>query len=615
MTIAISVKKTTKVKLPLALKLIFVSVFLVLGTVIPITFQISNKVTEKSQNRESDANSEQAVARAEEIATLMYSYSMRARFLATVLIDKKQEELSPNDKLLQNTFYIDGDFVAIAIYGIADGKPSLTQSIVKDDFYKDFGIANPKSVFSSLESLMGAVFSGEILIYNRSAKLGAPVWTLAVPLAKDDQGEISHIAFADIRLSRLQKSFSKEGIRSLYLVDSLGNVLAHTDEKLAMQSTNLKDSQLVKKAIEAKENTGQLNFTDQTNTKWVGAYAKTGLGPIVLAQVKEKIVLETAQVIRNEILLITGLTIAGAIILIFIFSLSITNPLVYLVKIMNKVANGELNIKVVVKTSDEIGLLSKAFMGMLDGLKERDRIKNVLNKFHGSTVAKDLLKGNLKLGGSKKNVTIFFSDIRNFSQYCESNDPEEVVEMLNEYFSTMVTIIGKWNGVVDKFIGDAIMAVWGIPDSHGTDETNAVNACLEMRLALHILNEKRIKKGKPTIKMGMGLNYGSAISGIIGSSERMEYTVVGESVNLASRIEAATKNIGTDLLISESLAKVIIGKFILTHAGSAEVKGASNLIQLHRVMGRINADGTNQIIQTPYSEYTPTATSSKVKLA
>jgi adenylate cyclase len=609
------VKRNIQVKLPLAFKLIIVSIILVLGTVIPITYQISNKVTEKSQNRESDANSEQAVARAEEIATLMYSYSMRARFLATVLIEKSQEELVQSNKLLQNTFYIDSDFVAIAIYGIVNGKPSLTQSIVKEDFYKDFGISNPKSVFSSLESLMGSVFSGEILIYNRSAKLGAPVWTLAVPLAKDDQGEISHIAFADIRLSRLQKSFSKEGPRSLYLVDSIGNVLAHTDEKLAMQSTNLKDSQLVKRAIEAKENTGQLNFTDQSNTKWVGAFAKTGLGPIVLAQVKERIVLETALLIRNDILLITGLTLAGSIILIFIFSLTITNPLVYLVKIMNKVASGELNIKVVVKTSDEIGLLSKAFMGMLDGLKERDRIKNVLNKFHGSTVAKDLLKGNLKLGGSKKEVTIFFSDIRNFSHYCEHNDPEEVVELLNEYFSTMVAIITKWHGVVDKFIGDAIMAVWGIPDSHNYDETNAVNACLEMRLALYSLNEKRIKRGKTPIKIGMGLNHGSAISGIIGSSERMEYTVVGESVNLASRIESATKNIGTDLLISDSLAKVINTKFILSHAGAAELKGSSNLTHLHKVMGRINADGTNQIIQTPYSEYTPTAPSHKVKLA
>lgn len=614
MTIKITVKKTTQVKFPLAFKFIAVSIFLVLAIVITITFQISNKVTEKSQNRESDANSEQAVARAEEISTLIYSYSMRARFLASIIIEKDQAKSLEDNQLIQNTFYVDSDFVAIGVYGIIDTKPTLVKSFIKDDFYKDFGIINTGNIFTSLEASMNTVFSGEILIFNRSAKLGAPVWTLAVPLARGANGEISHIVFADIRLARLQKSFSKDGPRTLYLVDSQGSALAHTDEKLALQAANLKDSQLVKRAIEAKENTGQLNFMDKSE-KWVGAYAKTGFGPIVLAQIKERIVLETALLIRNDILLITGIALSIAILAIFMFSLSITNPLVYLVKIMNKVATGELNIKVIVKTNDEIGLLSKAFMGMLDGLKERDKIKNVLDKFHGSTVAKDLVRGNLKLGGSKKNVTIFFCDIRDFSKYCENANPEEVVEMLNEYFSTMVTIITKWHGVVDKFIGDAIMAVWGIPTSSGHDEANAINACLEMRLALNSLNEKRIRNGKHPILVGMGLNYGSAISGIIGSTERMEYTVVGESVNLASRIESATKTFGTDLLISESMARIVASQFVVSHAGNAEVKGLSQPIPLHRVMGRITADGSQQIIKTPYSEYQPATIDRKIKIS
>jgi adenylate cyclase len=614
MSIRESVKKSTNVKYPLAFKFIAVSIFLVLAVVITITFQISNKVTEKSQNRESDANSEQATARAEEISTLIYSYSMRARFLASIIIQNNQEGSLENNALIQNTFFVDGDFLAIGVYGITDSKPTLVKSIVKEEFYKDFGIANTGNIFASLESSMNSVFSGEILVFNRSAKLGAPVWTLAVPLAKNANGEISHIVFSDLRLARLQKSFSKVGPRTLYLVDSHGNVLAHTDEKLALQGSNLKDSLLVKKAIEAKENMGQLNFSDKSE-RWVGAFAKTGLGPIVLAQVKERIVLETALLIRNDILIITGLAISIAIFLIFVFSLTITNPLVYLVKIMNKVATGELNLKVVVKTQDEIGLLSKAFMGMLDGLKERDKIKNVLDKFHGSTVAKDLLRGNLKLGGSKKNVTIFFCDIRDFSNYCERANPEEVVEMLNEYFSTMVAIITKWNGIVDKFIGDAIMAVWGIPDSTGKDEMNAVNACLEMRLALNSMNEHRIKAGKQPILIGMGLNYGSAISGIIGSSERMEYTVVGESVNLASRIEAATKKFGTDLLISESMASIIAKHFVTASAGNTELKGISQPITLYRVLGRNLADGSQQIIKTPYSDFKPYVNEQKIKIS
>lgn len=239
------------------------------------------------------------------------------------------------------------------------------------------------------------------------------------------------------------------------------------------------------------------------------------------------------------------------------------------------------------------------------GLKERDKVKNLFTKFHGSSVTEDLLKGEGGLRGQRKEVLVFFSDIRGFTAFSEKRDPEEVVEMLNEYFGVMVGIINQRGGVVDKFIGDAIMAIWGAPHATEHDAHNAVMACLLMRQGLDELNRKRIAAGKEPIMIGMGLHAGTAISGTIGSSERMEYTVIGNTVNTTSRIEASTKSFGTDLLVTEEVANRVGENFWMEYVGSAELKGRSEDIKLYRVCGFKNDDGEVIEVKTPYSSFEP----------
>ena len=209
----------------------------------------------------------------------------------------------------------------------------------------------------------------------------------------------------------------------------------------------------------------------------------------------------------------------------------------------------------------------------------------------------------MKLGGEQREATVFFSDIRSFTSFSEKVSPQEVVNMLNEYFKIMVGIITKHNGVVDKFIGDAIMAVWGAPESFGNDAANAMVACLEMRIALANLNESRLARGLPEIRIGMGVHTGPLIAGTIGSDDRMEYTVIGDTVNMASRIEAATKAYGTDLLISEVTSEKIKDSFILEQAGTASVKGKSEPLKLFKVKGYVNESGETVMVETAYSSY------------
>jgi len=219
-----------------------------------------------------------------------------------------------------------------------------------------------------------------------------------------------------------------------------------------------------------------------------------------------------------------------------------------------------------------------------------------------ASVTEELLKNEVGLGGKRKNVTVFFSDIRGFTDMSEKNTSEEIVSMLNEYFEVMVHVINKNGGVVDKFIGDAIMAVWGVPNEDENDAINAVKACLEMRLALNTLNESRINRGLVPIKIGMGLHSGEAISGQIGSSERMEFTVIGDAVNTASRIEGSTKSFGTDLLISTEVVSKIGDRYLLVQAGSAKVQGKKDQLTLFKVRG-VLFNGQEQIVETPYSTY------------
>ena len=158
-------------------------------------------------------------------------------------------------------------------------------------------------------------------------------------------------------------------------------------------------------------------------------------------------------------------------------------------------------------------------------------------------------------------------DIRDFTAMSEKLQPEEVVEFLNEYMTLMVEIISKTGGVVDKFIGDAIMAIWGAPVPKGNDVENCLNATLMMRQNIAGFNAERKKRKQPPIMFGCGINTGSVISGQIGSPDRHEYTVIGDAVNLASRIEALSKHFAVDIIITENTYNIVKDTFSVVSMG------------------------------------------------
>jgi adenylate cyclase len=238
-----------------------------------------------------------------------------------------------------------------------------------------------------------------------------------------------------------------------------------------------------------------------------------------------------------------------------------------------------------IRTGDELEQLAKGFNRMVDGLKERDKLRTTFGKYMTAAVMEHLLAGKVSLGGASIKVTILFTDIRSFTTISERMDPQQLVGLLNEYFSEMVGIVMQEDGVVDKYIGDAIMAVFGAPVPKADDPINAVRAAVRMRKALQELNKRLEERGVPTLRTGIGIHTGEVVAGNIGSEKRMEYTVIGDAVNLASRLESNTKDLGVNVLVSEDTYELT--KHIAEYRPVKEitVKGRKAPVMTYEVVG------------------------------
>lgn len=224
-------------------------------------------------------------------------------------------------------------------------------------------------------------------------------------------------------------------------------------------------------------------------------------------------------------------------------------------------------------------------MLVFEDLTKEKRLKSTMARYMTKEVADRLLEaGDAMLGGQLQEATVFFSDIRSFTSISERIGAHETVSMLNEYFTIMVDIIFKYGGVLDKYIGDAIMAVFGAPFSSGEDADRALMASIEMMRALRGFNEERARQGKDPVRIGIGINTDKIVSGNIGSMKRMDYTVIGDGVNLASRLEGANKYYGSSILISEFTFRQLKGDYIYREVDRMRVKGKNEPVTVYEIL-------------------------------
>ncbi len=239
--------------------------------------------------------------------------------------------------------------------------------------------------------------------------------------------------------------------------------------------------------------------------------------------------------------------------LTFLLTHMFRDPLMQMTRVAGKIRSGEYGDTIPVVSADEIGRLGETINLMSKGLVEKELIKDTFGKMVDPSVRDHLLKGDLKLGGELRETTILFTDIRNFTGLSEKLPPEKVVRWLNHLFEKIAAAVALEKGFINKYIGDAAMAVFGAPLDLSDHAERAVRAALGIRSAVAGLNAHLEKDGYPPFSIGIGIHTGTVLSGNIGSPLRMEYTVIGDTVNAASRVESLCKEYRCDLLFSEAV--------------------------------------------------------------
>jgi len=220
--------------------------------------------------------------------------------------------------------------------------------------------------------------------------------------------------------------------------------------------------------------------------------------------------------------------------------------------------------------------------------REKKKVRGAFQRYLNASVVNELLKdpAKLKLGGDKKNLTVLFSDIRGFTTISESLAPESLVRLLNEYLTAMTEIVFKYDGLLDKYIGDAVMAVFGAPLEQPDHALRACNTALDMMDRLKTLQEKWEAEGWPFVDIGIGVSTGDMVAGNMGSEMRFDYTVMGDSVNLGSRLEWINKEYGTNIVISQFTHEIVKDVLCCRELDAVRVKGKKQPIKIYELLGR-----------------------------
>ena len=375
-----------------------------------------------------------------------------------------------------------------------------------------------------------------------------------------------------------------EAARNAVFLYAAGFILSDTEVILALDNDGNTVMATGALEITATEREQLMNMLDAENQgishammggqeRVFTAFYFTPFGWHILLTEQTSAFYRDADQIRFQTIVVLGVASAVAVLMLFLFARHLTNPLGRVVNAMNAITSGgDLSARVDVEYQDETGKLASTFNLMISELekaygqikryafdavlagKKEQRIRQIFQKY----VPKDLIdkffaSPESMLIGENRELSILFSDIRSFTTISEAMAPNDLVNSLNRYFSGQVDIIMNRNGIVDKYIGDAIMAFWGAPVKREDDALQSVLAALDMMESVKTFNANQKKIGKPEFHIGIGINFGIVTVGNIGSERKMDYTVIGDMVNLASRMEGLTKAYHEDILISESL--------------------------------------------------------------
>lgn len=467
---------------------------------------------------------------------------------------------------------------------------------IKDFFYnKAFLITNELEETQFLDYVnseneyIEMAESGTFMIENASPNFNLPLLAIFYPLTSFDNYNEVVIFYSP---EAMAESFSAGSVNQSFMLNSEGIVLVHPDVDAMLLAKDMSENPLYLQMISSNQNNEQIYFTDADEVEYIGAYnliSNSSAGVLTIVQTQK--VLEAVNATTRRNLYLTFAILSISIMIIWFFSKSLSNPLKSLTEVTNQINQGNFDKEIFEelkgKRKDEIGVL-------IGSTKNEGQILDTFSRLTNKAVTKAVIRKEIDFDAHLKDITIFFSDIRGFTAISDGfskrfgeKSAGEIIGFLNDYMARMVNCITITGGNVDKFEGDAIMACWGVlrndsldfeklPDSDPKkaelvaehenhkkqDAINAVKAVVGMRYALMKYNKdaeiftenhknEETAQYKPHIRIGCGLNSGRATVGFMGSYDKMEFTSIGDAVNLASRTESSNKPCGTDGLMTE----------------------------------------------------------------
>jgi adenylate cyclase len=397
-------------------------------------------------------------------------------------------------------------------------------------------------------------------------------------------GKTALVGNDDLTLNVLVKeAMNDRDVAYVVFVDDEGAVRAHSDVA-SMGKPLTRPAGLLKLADTPLVQTYRAGKDTVIDFAMPLVFSQVPVGALYVGFSKQTIAAALSSA-RNRATLITVvlvvISVAGAVGLATMLS----RPIFRLVQGTRTIAEGNFQIVLPVTSRDELGTLTESFNQMARSLREKEMIKRAFTRYVAREVVEEVLKDPEQLGltGERREVTVLFCDIRGFTPMAERLPPEEVVSLLNEFYTLMIETTFKHDGTLDKFLGDAVMAVFGAPIAHPDHAKRAVRTAIDMRNGIAELNERRVAQGKVPIGIGVGLSLGEVVAGTVGTEDRMEYTVIGDSVNLAARLVDNARPAGR-ILISQSTYDAVRDFVDVKELGPLKVKGKEEEVEVYELV-------------------------------
>lgn len=419
---------------------------------------------------------------------------------------------------------------------------SLPQRIVP----RHIPVAIKLSVIISILMTVGMSLLGTVVVSNQTQLLQSQINAHGQSVARQLANSAKELILSgeNLGLSILTRDLTAdENIHGTAILDSKGKLLSSAgllppviknttalDQKI-FSANEIKRLPWTYTDSKLQQQVPYISFFAPVNTHGVTA----GYVMVTFSRASLGIALRDS---LRAIIAATVLMIALAIVVSFIMSQRLSRPIHNLMQASKAIGQGNLDYRISERRNDEIGFLMSEFNKMADGLLQKSQVENAFSRYVDKNIARQILNDieNVELGGEHKNGSVLFADIVGYTAISEQISSDETVEMLNEYFTYIEKASKLYNGTIDKYMGDCAMLVFGIPDYDERHAFNAIACALLIRKAVALLNMKRQKAGKFAVDFRFGVNSGEMLAGNMGSTNRMEFTVVGDTVNLASRL-------------------------------------------------------------------------------